>query len=86
MLAGSLSLHDIERDPAETTNLIEAEPRRAASLAQRMGEVWDRSMNDRLMQERARSVLHELCRAGDRSASAAVQQGQSRAAHGTTAD
>jgi arylsulfatase A-like enzyme len=74
VFAGSLSLHDLERDPGETTNLIEARPERAAALAQRMGEVWDRSMNDRILQERARSMLHELCRAGDRRACMAVQQ------------
>jgi arylsulfatase A-like enzyme len=65
VLAGTLALHQLEHDPGESSNLIEAHPERAAVLRQRMGEVWDRSMNDRLMKQRSRDILRKLCREGD---------------------
>jgi arylsulfatase A-like enzyme len=74
VIAGSLALHQLERDPLERSNLIEAQPRRAALLARRMGEVWDRSFNDQILRLRSRQLLHELCRDGDRRACLAVQQ------------
>lgn len=73
-LHGTERLYDLSRDPAERDNLVEARPEIAARLKARYGEVWDRSMNDRVLARRAHRKLSELCQAGDQRACAALER------------
>ena len=74
-LHGTERLHDLASDPGERVNLIEAEPRIAARLRARYAEVWDQSMNDRVLARRARRRLFELCERGSANACTALRHG-----------
>ena len=54
VVLGTLSLHDLARDPSQLHDLVEAEPARRDALLHSMGVTFDQAMNDQVLSARAR--------------------------------
>jgi arylsulfatase A-like enzyme len=74
LLHGADYLYDLARDPQQRVNLIEREPQRAAQLERVLGDTWDRSMNNRVIEHHGRIYLRNLCALGQRNACLALQR------------
>ena len=75
---GSERLYDLSQDPAERVNLVDTEPELAARLERRYAEIWDQSMNDRVMARRAQRQMLELCQRGNTRACSALERATNR--------
>ncbi|HEX2675519.1 MAG TPA: hypothetical protein VHM19_02735, partial [Polyangiales bacterium] len=73
LLHGADYLYDLAHDPQQRVNLIEREARRAAQLEHALGDAWDRSMNNHVIEHHGRIYLRNLCAKGERAACLALQ-------------